>query len=145
MKILTILISALIFLTVALSVSPKIVAKTNTAEFCAKCHVMEEQYIALMKGGLHNSLKCVDCHIPNDSKINFYIWKGIDGTKDVTYFYSRIVRERITLSEHGKKTVQSNCIRCHEGMISRITIAERHCWDCHKRVSHRQTGLRETI
>lgn len=144
-KILTIVISALIFLVFAVSVSQKISAKTNSAEYCAKCHVMVEQYLALMKGGLHNFLKCVDCHLPNDSKLNFYIWKGIDGAKDMVYFYSGSVSERIVISAHGEKTVQSNCVRCHEGMVSRINVTDRKCWDCHKRVSHRLSGLRETI
>uniref|UniRef100_A0A7C4ENY6 Cytochrome c nitrite reductase small subunit n=1 Tax=Thermodesulfovibrio aggregans TaxID=86166 RepID=A0A7C4ENY6_9BACT len=144
-KSLTIVISALIFLVIAVSVSPKILMKTNTAEFCARCHVMEEQYLTLMKGGLHNSLKCVDCHLPNSNKISFYIWKGIDGTSDVLHFYSGNVPEEIQASEHAKKTIQQNCIRCHEGMVSRITIADRKCWDCHRRVSHKQAGLRETI
>lgn len=141
----TYLIALLLFLFIAVMVSPKILAKTNTAEFCAKCHVMEEQYLSLMKGGLHNSLKCVDCHLPNDSKISFYFWKGIDGMKDVLAFHTGNVPERIQASAHTKKIIQQNCIRCHEGMVSRITIADRKCWDCHKRLSHRQTGLRETI
>lgn len=140
-----ILILVSVLLLIVAIFSPKLLAKTNSPEFCAKCHVMQEQYIALMKGGIHNSLKCVDCHLPNDSKAKFYLWKGIDGTKDVVHFYSGSVSERIVISAHGKKTVQENCIRCHEGIVSMINVTDRKCWDCHKRTSHKQAGLRETI
>ncbi|WP_353684617.1 cytochrome c nitrite reductase small subunit [Thermodesulfovibrio sp. 3907-1M] len=140
-----IIISVTIFLIIVAILSPRILAKTNSSEFCAKCHVMEEQYITLMKGGLHNTLKCVDCHLPNDSKVNFYVWKGIDGTKDIVHFYSGSVPDRITISAHGTKTIQQNCIRCHEGMVSRIDVSDRKCWDCHRRISHRQAGFRETL
>lgn len=125
--------------------SPKILAKTNTPEYCASCHVMKEQYLSLMKGGLHNSLKCVDCHLPNESKVSFYFWKAVDGSKDLIAFHTGSVPDPIRASAHAKKTIQQNCIRCHEGMVSRITIADRQCWDCHKRISHKHTGLRETI
>ncbi|GAB5046442.1 cytochrome c nitrite reductase small subunit [Thermodesulfovibrio sp. TK110] len=134
----------LLWFMVAL-LSPKILAKTNTPEYCASCHVMESQYLSLMKGGVHNSLKCVDCHLPNDSKASFYLWKTVDGSKDLIAFHSGNVPDPIKASAHAKNTIQKNCIRCHEGMVSRITIADRRCWDCHKRISHKQAGLRETI
>jgi cytochrome c nitrite reductase small subunit len=125
--------------------SPKILAKTNTAEYCASCHVMQEQYLSLMKGGLHNSLKCVDCHLPNDSKVSFYFWKAVDGSRDIIAFHTGAVPEPIKASAHAKKTIQQNCLRCHGEMVSRITVSDRVCWDCHKRISHKQAGLRETI
>lgn len=144
-KFVVILISLIIFLSLIVNLNPNLLAKTNTSEFCAKCHVMEEQYITLTKGGLHNSLKCVDCHLPNDSKAKFYLWKGVDGTKDLIHFYSGNVPERIIISAHGKKTVQMNCIRCHEEVVSKMKLSDRRCWDCHRRVTHKQSGLRETI
>lgn len=144
-KYLIFILFSAILLILIVTISPRILAKTNSPEFCAKCHVMEEQYITLMKGGLHNSLKCVDCHLPNDSKFNFYLWKGIDGTKDIVHFYSGSVPEKIVISRHGKKTVQSNCIRCHEGTISKITVSQRNCWDCHRRTTHKNRILIETI
>lgn len=139
------LVFLLISLFIVAILSTKLIAKTNSPEFCAKCHVMEEQYVTLMKGGVHNSLKCVDCHLPNDSKVKFYLWKGIDGTKDVVHFYSGSVPERIVISAHGKQTIQENCIRCHDGMVSRINVSDRKCWDCHKRISHKLAGFRETM
>uniref|UniRef100_A0A7V5XGY2 Cytochrome c-type protein n=1 Tax=Thermodesulfobacterium geofontis TaxID=1295609 RepID=A0A7V5XGY2_9BACT len=133
----------ILFISVLLSF--RLIAKTNLPKYCASCHVMEEQYLSLIKGGLHNSLKCVDCHLPHDSKINFYFWETVNGGKDLIIFYSGRVSDPIKASAHTKKTLQKNCIRCHEGMVSRITISDKKCWDCHKRTSHKQAGLRETF
>lgn len=138
-------LSFFVLLAILVSLSPGLLAKTNKPEFCAKCHVMEEQYLTLIKGGLHNSLNCVDCHLPNDSKAKFYLWKGIDGTKDVIHFFTGSVPDRIVISAHGKKTVQNNCIRCHEGVVSKMELGERKCWDCHKRTTHKNRLLIETI
>jgi cytochrome c nitrite reductase small subunit len=138
-------IALLFILLISVLLSSKIIAKTNTPKYCASCHVMQEEYLSLIKGGLHNSLKCVDCHLPNDSKVSFYFWKTVDGGKELIIFYSGRVSDPIKASAHAKKIIQQNCIRCHEGMVSRITIADRNCWDCHRRISHKHAGLRETI
>jgi len=139
------LLVALAFVILAVAISPKILAKTETVQFCGSCHVMEEEYLALMRGGLHNSLRCTDCHLPHDTFVSFYFWKGLDGTKDVVFFYSGKVPETIYISEKGKGVVKQNCIRCHESTVSLITLSDRTCWDCHRSLSHRQVGLRETI
>lgn len=93
----------LILLVVTITFYPRNLAKTNTAKYCASCHVMEEQYTALMKGGIHNSLKCVDCHLPNDSKVSFYFWKAVDGGKDLIAFHTGRVSDPIKTSAHSKK------------------------------------------
>lgn len=144
-RYIVVLLSFFVLLAILVSLSPGLLAKTNKPEFCAKCHVMEEQYLTLIKGGLHNSLKCVDCHLPNDSKAKFYLWKGIDGTKDVIHYFTGSVPERIVISAHGKKTVQNNCIRCHEGVVSKMELGERKCWECHRRTTHKNRLLIETI
>jgi cytochrome c nitrite reductase small subunit len=73
-----------------------------------------------------------------------YIWKTIDGVKDVVVFHSGKVPEQITLSSHGKKALQSNCIRCHEVAVTMID-KERKCWECHRRITHKLTGTIETL
>ncbi len=122
--------------------SPKVLTLTNEPRFCSSCHVMHEEYNAWLKGGLHNNIKCIDCHLPNDSKVNFYLWKAIDGGMDLIAFQTGLFPERIQISSHGRKTVQSNCLRCHEGVVSNMLNHEsRNCWECHKRISHRLVGL----
>ena len=116
---------------------PDIYTKTSSPEFCASCHVMEYEHDAWLKTGLHRAIKCVDCHLPNDNFARHLIWKGVDGTKDVIYFYGRLFSEHLRISAHGSLTVQENCTRCHGEMVSRITVEDRACWSCHRRVNHK--------
>jgi len=122
---------------------PKLLAKSEAPDFCASCHVMESEYEAWFHQGAHRRKACIDCHLPNDNLPAHYVWKSIDGMKDVVVFNSGHVPEHITLSEHGKKTVQANCIRCHENTVEMID-QDRPCWDCHRRIMHRRSGAIET-
>ncbi len=138
-----VIIAGVLFLSVNAS---GIFQMTNEPSFCAQCHVMSEEYSAWVKGGVHNSIKCIDCHLPQDTQIKFLFWKAVDGGKDFVSFYAGIVSEMIELSGRGKNTVQANCIRCHEGRISKmLSPHSRNCWDCHKRIAHKLTGIRETL
>lgn len=116
---------------------PDLYSLTSSPEFCASCHVMEYQHDAWLKTGLHRSVKCVDCHLPNDNFPNHMLWKGLDGTKDVVFFFGRMFSDSLTISGHGSKTLQDNCTRCHGEMVSRITVEDRTCWSCHRRVNHK--------
>lgn len=123
---------------------PRLLAKTSEAVFCARCHVMESEYKAWMHGGAHSGKRCVECHLPNQNEIIFYIWKSIDGLKDVVVFYSGRVPERIETTTHAKEVLQANCIRCHAQTVWHINQGRR-CWDCHRRITHRFNGVRETV
>ncbi len=118
---------------------PKLLARSETPDFCASCHVMESQYEAWFHEGAHRSIKCVDCHLPHQNIPLHYTWKTIDGMKDVAVFYSGRVPERIALSERGAGVLQTNCIRCHGATVDKIN-QERHCWECHRRLSHVRSG-----
>ncbi|MEW6076956.1 MAG: NapC/NirT family cytochrome c [Thermodesulfobacteriota bacterium] len=116
---------------------PDVYTRTSSPEFCASCHVMEYQHDAWFKTGVHRQIKCVDCHLPNDNFARHMVWKGIDGTKDVVLFYGRMFSGDQAISGHGKAVAQENCVRCHEGTVSRITMGERTCWSCHRRITHK--------
>jgi len=105
---------------------------------------MESAYEAWIHSGAHRRIKCVDCHLPNDNQAMHYIWKTIDGVKDVVAFHSGKVPEQITLSSHGREVLQANCIRCHEVAVTMID-KERKCWECHRRITHKLTGTIETL
>ena len=122
---------------------PKLMARTETPDFCASCHVMESQYEAWFHTGAHRSIRCIDCHLPHENIGAYYTWKSIDGMKDVFVFYSGRVPEMITLSKHGKKTVQSNCSRCHATIVEKIDQS-RNCWECHRWLKHSLAGTRLT-
>jgi len=122
---------------------PKLLARSETPEFCASCHVMEAEYDAWFHEGAHRRIKCVDCHLPHQNVAAHYVWKSIDGMKDVAVFYSDSVPEPIKISQHGRDVVQANCIRCHESLVERIDN-QRQCWSCHRRLIHMKSGLLET-
>ena len=123
---------------------PRLLAKSETPDFCASCHVMESEYTNFMHSGAHRRKKCVDCHLPHDNLALHYVWKSIDGMKDVLFFYSGHVPERITLSAHGAKVVKANCIRCHSQLVSQMDTSQ-NCWHCHRRITHLGTGSIETL
>jgi cytochrome c nitrite reductase small subunit len=118
---------------------PGLYAKSAEPEFCASCHVMETHYEMWFHNGGHRNLRCVECHLPNDNPINHLTWKSIDGMKDVWLFYSGKVPERIRLTAHGEAVLEENCRRCHAQLVSLIK-EDRRCWDCHRRLSHLNTG-----
>lgn len=117
---------------------------SNSSSYCVRCHVMEAEYEAWMHSGAHRRKECVDCHLPNENKAAHYLWKVIDGAKDLLIFHSGKISEQIKISSHGKKVLQSNCIRCHETTVM-LMDQDRQCWDCHRRITHMHTGITETF
>ncbi len=120
---------------------PGVMDMTSSPEFCNSCHVMNSQHEAWFMSGLHRNIKCVDCHLPNNNPVNHYVWKGIDGARDFVFFHGNVFVDPISISSHGKKVLQANCERCHEGMVSMIKTNDRNCWDCHRRVNHKITAI----
>lgn len=118
---------------------PGLYAKSKTPEFCAGCHVMETEYESWRHNGGHRRILCVDCHLPNDNPARHFMWKGIEGMWDAYAFYSGRVPDNIQISSHGAAIVQENCQRCHAETIARIN-EDRNCWQCHRRLSHKNTG-----
>lgn len=123
---------------------PQLLAKSETPDFCAGCHVMAAEYEAWAHAGAHRRKVCVDCHLPNHNTVVHYVWKSIDGMKDTLAFYSGQVPERIEITNHGQQVVQQNCIRCHEATVAHID-QERLCWQCHRRIAHRGVGQIHTL
>ena len=122
---------------------PKLMARTESPLFCASCHVMQSQFESWFNVGAHRSIRCVDCHLPHENLPLYYMWKSIDGMKDVVVFYSGNVPEYITVSERGQGFIQNNCIRCHTERVAMIDQT-RDCWDCHRFLQHQQAGARLT-
>ncbi len=127
-----------------ISISVGLFAYTDAPSFCVRCHVMEEQFISLMKGGLHSTLNCGDCHLPKDNKFRYYYTKGTDGVRHLLVYHSGKVPDNITARHGSKEIIRENCIRCHSSMAPMLS-GQTNCWDCHKRTTHRLTGTRETI
>jgi cytochrome c nitrite reductase small subunit len=122
---------------------PQLLARTETPLFCASCHVMQSQYEAWFHVGAHRSIRCVDCHLPHRNMPVYYLWKSIDGLKDVALFYSGNVPETIEITPRQTRVVQSNCIRCHAVRVEMLD-QQRRCWECHRFLQHHLAGVRMT-
>jgi cytochrome c nitrite reductase small subunit len=117
---------------------PRMIELTESPEFCARCHANQA---GDWPHSAHRGERCIDCHLPNDNFADHYLWKSIDGGKDVFFHFSGLGDGNDTgLTEHGKKVLQANCIRCHTGMVAHIN-QKRSCIDCHRTLSHRRTAL----
>jgi cytochrome c nitrite reductase small subunit len=104
---------------------------------------MESQYEAWFHVGAHRSIRCVDCHLPHQNLPVYYVWKTIDGMKDVVMFYSGQVPQTIELSKRAEGVVRVNCVRCHSERVAMIDQS-RNCWDCHRFLQHQLAGVRLT-
>lgn len=123
---------------------PRMLAKSESPEFCVQCHVMASEYESWLHQGAHRRIKCVDCHLPNGNTASHYSWKAVDGLKDVAMFYSGMAPEQIALTSRGEQVLQENCVRCHETTVENIDL-DRKCWECHRRLMHKRSGLMETL
>jgi cytochrome c nitrite reductase small subunit len=141
----TILSATLIFAAVAAFFlafgPPKLMARTESPQFCASCHVMMGKYETWFHMGTHRNVRCVDCHLPHTDPARYYLWKSIDGMKDVIVFYSGNTPEYIEVSERGQRFIQGNCLRCHSERVAMID-RNRACWDCHRFLQHQLAGAR---
>jgi cytochrome c nitrite reductase small subunit len=129
--------AGLIVLTIIAFIPYGVLYQTSRPAFCNICHPMHEEHDVWFLTGVHRSIKCVDCHLPNNNEITHIVWKGIDGTKDLVSFYSGVYPDRITATDHAKRVIKANCVRCHGEMVSRINNEGRDCWSCHRRINHR--------
>jgi cytochrome c nitrite reductase small subunit len=116
----------------------------SAPETCANCHVMDSQYENWYHAPHENDTECVDCHLPHENIVAYYLEKGRQGAKDVYAFTTGNIPVAIRPSEKTKSIIQSNCIRCHLATVETVMMGaqpfERYCWDCHRAVSHGTRG-----
>lgn len=145
-KVLKLTLAIVIILAVGLFLAlgpPQLLAKSESPNFCVSCHVMEAEYEAWFHQGAHRRQACVQCHLPGDNLASHYLWKSIDGMKDLLVFHSGRVPDDIRLSKHGQEVVRSNCVRCHATAVEMIDHG-RPCWDCHRRITHAHSAAVQT-
>lgn len=111
---------------------------TDTAEFCASCHVYESTVTHFQESN-HANLKCNDCHTPNDSMLAKYTYKAKSALGH-GYMYTvgtDKIPNVIHASAKSKEVVEQNCISCHEPGLENIEHdAKDSCVDCHRQVPH---------
>lgn len=115
------------------------------AATCANCHVMDAAYENWFHAPHERVTECVDCHLPHDNPISYWIEKGRTGAHDVYVFSTGQTPEVIRAKPETKAIIQENCIRCHEDTVESIVMGpqefDRFCWDCHRDVAHGQRGI----
>jgi cytochrome c nitrite reductase small subunit len=118
------------------------------AATCANCHVMEAAYENWYHAPHEKVTECVDCHLPHDNFVNYWVEKGRTGAHDVYAFTTGQIPTAIRADEHTQDIIQGNCIRCHQDTVESIMMGapefERRCWDCHRSVAHGQRGISES-
>jgi cytochrome c nitrite reductase small subunit len=117
---------------------------SNDPKACVNCHVMRDEYDAWLKGPHHNQT-CNDCHVPQDV-LGKYLTKAEHGYRHSKGFTFQDFHEPIRITEASLDVVQSNCVRCHSGIVGGIGAAHAKgadaaetsggCVHCHAGVGH---------
>ena len=89
----------------------------SAPETCANCHAMDSQYENWYHAPHEKVTECVDCHLPHENVVAYYLEKGRQGAKDVYAFTTGNIPVAIRASERSKSIIQSNCLRCHRGTV----------------------------
>lgn len=112
---------------------------------CNTCHVMNDVYENWFHAPHEKVTECVDCHLPHDNFVNYWVEKGRTGLHDVYFFSTGQTPAVIRANAQSKAVVQENCLRCHRDTVESIVMgtpdSDRYCWDCHRSVSHGPRGI----
>ena len=109
---------------------------------CANCHIMRDHFDGWLKASHHAVATCNDCHVPNDSFIAKYFAKAEHGFWHSKGFTFQDFHEPIQIKQRSRDTLELNCIRCHQDLVSEITAHHAldadtvSCVRCHGQVGH---------
>lgn len=121
----------------------------KNAETCANCHVMDAAYENWIHAPHANWTECVDCHLPHDNAVNYWVVKGQTGIHDVVAFSTGQIPAAIRAKPETKEIIQNNCVRCHEQTVEVVVMGpmenDRFCWECHRNVAHGERGLSNSL
>jgi cytochrome c nitrite reductase small subunit len=119
-------------------------AGTNPST-CNNCHVMDSQYENWYHASHERFATCVECHLPHDNVVHYYLAKAQTGLHDVYFFSTGQTPQMIRAKPATDQIIQANCVRCHQDTVENIMAGvqpfERHCWDCHRSVAHGDRGI----
>ncbi|CAH2714048.1 hypothetical protein BACCIP111895_01202 [Neobacillus rhizosphaerae] len=118
------IILATAFVTIMIALfSTKVIHATGKSEFCGSCHEMntfKKTYERDIHGGANSvgfKADCVQCHLPQDSQIDFLSTKVVSGTKEViTHFSGQFSDEKYYQNRKNREdfVYSSGCISCHQ-------------------------------
>lgn len=108
-------------------------------EFCGSCHVMEFQVDTYMNSAHKINANCADCHVPHHL-VRGSVDKAWTGFMDFVGVVKNHDPYDIHASEHAKRIIQENCLRCHEGLTREIGDTSHdggmYCFNCHRSTPH---------
>lgn len=128
-----------VFVGIILSVvTVKVLAYTDSPEFCSSCHIMTQVHESFTDSN-HADLACGDCHLPHDNIVNKYVFKAKSGIGHV--YYNSLGADKIPkvlLATEGTKEIMTdNCLGCHESTLDNVSHdAKDSCSSCHEAVPH---------
>jgi cytochrome c nitrite reductase small subunit len=139
------ILTGLVFLIVQISNAPSYLS--DKPETCMNCHVMTPQYATWQRGSHGRVTVCNDCHVPHDNIFNKYRFKMQDGLRHSFIFTFRMEPQVIRVLDPGINVIQENCIRCHQFVVQRTSLATvtgkgamhgegKLCWECHRETPH---------
>ncbi|QKF82676.1 cytochrome c3 family protein [Halarcobacter ebronensis] len=141
------------------------VKHTSDKNYCSSCHTMQpvtNSYKMDVHGGAGKhgiEVKCVYCHLPQDSMANYLTTKVKTGLHDLyaEYFKDTSKIDWQAMREHRESfTYDSACLNCHTNLKDstesnlKALIAHRKyfskttdktCVGCHQNVGHKDLGL----
>lgn len=119
---------------------------------CVNCHIMTPFYATWKHSSHARAATCNECHVPHDSFVSKWLFKGTDGLKHVAAFLTNSEPQVIRAHEGSSTVIMNNCIRCHaqlntefvktgkmDYMMARAGEGKA-CWDCHREVPHGGTN-----
>ncbi len=120
---------------------------SGSPAFCGSCHAMKGEAASFAKSS-HSRQECTECHLPHDNMAIYMVEKGRTGMVDTYHAVIRDYPARIKLSEDARKTVNSNCLRCHENTMENVHAAVGEsldtgadCMKCHSSIVHGSNHL----
>lgn len=120
---------------------------SDRAEACANCHVMREVLQDWRSGDHHHVALCNDCHVPA-GPVSKWAVKALQGFHHSYAFTFGTPPVAIKAGHLSASIVQTNCERCHGGMVSHLirgktneaylhpSDATQPCVSCHRGVGH---------
>lgn len=121
-----------VFLFIAVFGAGMAVRLTESAEFCASCHIMDVHYQTWVHSSHREETNCNSCHVP-DGLINKPLYKAKSGLADAYVFFIKGSPANIELKADSRKIIQNNCVKCHEILVSDIGKGDGlDCYHCHR-------------
>jgi len=114
---------------------------SNDPKACMNCHIMQGHFDSWVKSSHHAVASCNDCHVPHTFP-GKYLSKAINGWNHSKAFTLQNFDEPIRITERNLRTLQHNCLTCHDIFVSPI-VSHRdveqnavNCTACHRSTGH---------